>query len=258
MRNYLKRIKENSKVWEICYWWIFRGLMIYALIVGLIGFFKGENDFSDPLQVMANLAAMFAWEIFMMFPKKSILRQMPSFLQDVSVVVLFAASFCGKFLNFYYEVRLWDSVMHLVGGGLCVLLGYQIVVAMQMRDKKICSVPIALFCAFCFSFFASTLWELFEFAMDQVMCMGGSIGDAQHWSFTLAQGTPKEATLFDPVYADRWPIMDTMADIVLNTVGAVIVWIVLKFVPFYHNKGKNDVNKKIENMLEFQDENAAL
>ncbi len=257
MRNYLKRIKENSKVWEICYWWIFRGLMIYALIVGLIGFFKGENDFSDPLQVMANLAAMFAWEIFMMFPKKSILRQMPSFLQDVSVVVLFAASFCGKFLNFYYEVRLWDSVMHLVGGGLCVLLGYQIVVAMQMRDKKICSVPIALFCAFCFSFFASTLWELFEFAMDQVMCMGGSIGDAQHWSFTLAQGTPKEATLFDPVYADRWPIMDTMADIVLNTVGAVIVWIVLKFVPFYH-KGKNDVNKKFENMLEFQDETAAL
>lgn len=257
MKSYLKRIKENSKVWEICYWWIFRGLMIYALIVGLIGFFKGENDFSDPLQVMANLAAMFAWEIFMMFPKKSILRQMPSFLQDVSVVVLFAASFCGKFLNFYYEVRLWDSVMHLVGGGLCVLLGYQIVVAMQMRDKKICSVPIALFCAFCFSFFASTLWELFEFAMDQVMCMGGSIGDAQHWSFTLAQGTPKEATLFDPVYADRWPIMDTMADIVLNTVGAVIVWIVLKFVPFYH-KGKNDVNKKFENMLEFQDETAAL
>lgn len=253
MKAYFKRVKENCKVWEICWWWIFRGLMIYAFIAGLVGYVKGTNDFSDPLQVVANLAAMFAWEIFMMLPEKNVLRFIPSYLQDVSVVVLFAASFCGKFLNFYYEVRLWDSAMHLIGGGLCVLLGYQLLVAMQLRDKKTCSVPIALLFAFCFSFFASTLWELFEFAMDQVMCMGGTIGDAQHWSFTLAQGTPKEATLFDPVYADRWPIMDTMADMVLNTVGAVVVWIILKFVPFFH-KGKNDVNKKITEMLEKEEQ----
>ena len=37
----------------------------------------------------------------------------------------------------------------------------------------------------------------------------------------LAEGTAKEATLFDPIYPERWPIMDTMADTVLNAIGAV-------------------------------------
>ena len=89
-----------------------------------------------------------------------------------------------------------------------------------------------------FSFLASTGWELFEFGFDQVAgMMGGYPGDAQHWSLELALGTPKELTLFDPIVAERWPIMDTMADIVLNTVGAVLSYIFIKVYPYRH-KGR--------------------
>ena len=41
--------------------------MIYAFVAG---FFRTPFDISDPLQVGANFIAMFAWEIFMMFPEK--------------------------------------------------------------------------------------------------------------------------------------------------------------------------------------------
>jgi hypothetical protein len=245
--DYFKRLKENCRTWEVIIWWIFRGLMIYALIQSLIDVANGTRDMSDPLQVLANLAGMFAWEIFMIFPEKSMLRHIPSYIQIVSIIMLFCGSFGGKFLNLYYELRLWDSAMHFVSGVLTVLLGYQVVVAMQKRDKVTCSVPIALLCALGFSFFVSTCWELFEFTTDQVMSNAetGAIGDAQHWSYALAQGTPKDSTLFDTIYPERWPLMDTMGDIILNSVGALIAWVGLKIFPFLH-KGKNDINNEIE------------
>lgn len=216
--------------------------MIYAFIKG---FSKVPFDISDPLQILGNFVAMFAWEIFQMFPKKAFVRHIPSYLQDVAIVMIFAASFGGKYMNFYYDVRWWDSAMHLISGGLCVFLGYEVVVAMQKRDKKVSPLAIAVLCAFGFSFFVSTCWELFEFTADQVMCMKGLMGDAQHWSYELAQGTPKEGTLFDPVYQERWSLMDTMDDIVLNTIGAIIAWITLKIFP-YHHRGTRDINRQIQ------------
>ncbi|MBD8960964.1 MAG: hypothetical protein UDC79_03495 [Acutalibacteraceae bacterium] len=252
MKEYIGRIKSNCKTWEIVFWWIFRALMIYAFIAG---FFRKPFDISDPLQVGANFIAMFAWEIFMLFPEKCFVRHMPSLIQDFSIVMIFAASFCGKFLNFYYDSRFWDSGMHLLSGGLCVLLGYEVVVAMQKRDNKPVSIPVALLCALCFSFFVSTCWELVEFTMDQVMTNPekGTIGDAQHWCYELAKGTSKESTIFDPKNIERWPIMDTMGDIILNSIGAVAAWIFLKIFPYHHGK-KYDVNKEIEEKSEKQKE----
>lgn len=243
MKEYINRIRSNCKTWELIFWWVFRALMIYAFIAG---FFKKPFDISDPLQVGANFIAMFAWEIFMLFPEKCFVRHFPSLIQDFSIVMIFAASFFGKFLNFYYDARFWDSGMHLISGGLCVLLGYEVVVAMQKRDKKTVSVPIALLCALSFSFFVSTCWELVEFTMDQVMTnpAKGTIGDAQHWCYELAKGTPKEATLFPMKDIGRWPLMDTMGDIILNSIGAVVAWIFLKIFPYHHGK-MDDVNKEI-------------
>lgn len=256
MKEYIKRLTTNAKKWEIIMWWIFRALMIFAMIKGIVGMVKGTNDLSDPLQVFGNLLAMFVWEVFQAFPKKTFPRQIPSVMQDILVVMAFCASFCGKFLNFYYDVRWWDSGMHLISGGLCVLIGYEVVVAMQKRDKKAVATSVAVLCAFGFSFFVSTCWELFEFIMDQVMCKtaaqtGGVPGDAQHWCWALAEGTPKEATIFNPYFTDgangydRWPLMDTMQDTILNTIGAVVAWVILKIRP-YHHKGKNDINRIIE------------
>ncbi len=247
MKEKIEVIKNSCKKWEVVYWWIFRALMIYAFIVGCV---KRPFDISDPLQVGANFICMFAWEIFMLFPEKCFVRHIPSMVQDVSIVMIFAASFFGKFLNFYYDARFWDSGMHLISGMLCVLLGYEVVVAMQRRDKKLISVPLAVLCAFCFSFFVSTCWELIEFVMDQVMTNPetGAIGDAQHWCYELAKGTPKEATLFDPKMEARWPLMDTMGDIILNSIGAFVGWVALKIFPYHHGK-RDDVNKEIESLL---------
>jgi hypothetical protein len=237
MKEYISRLKEGCPKRRFIFWWIFRALMIYAFIAG---FFKKPFDITDPLQVGANFLCMFVWEIFMMFPKKSVFRYIPSVVQSFLIVGIFAASFGGKFLNLYYDFRWWDVILHFIGGAACVFFGYEISAAIQKKEKATAPLSLILLCSVGFSFFAATCWELFEFGFDQIACMGGGIGDAQHWSLELAQGTPKMQTLFDPIYPDRWPIMDTMADIVLNSIGALVSFIYIKINPYRH-KGKNDI-----------------
>jgi len=96
-------------------------------------------------------------------------------------------------------------------------------------------LPVALLCSFCFCFFMGIMWELFEFTYDQV-----AGGDSQHWNIALAQVGYR--TLFPELNPSRFALMDTMGDIVCNTVGALIGYIILKICP-YHHRGKNDLNK---------------
>ena len=239
MKNYIATLKENTPTYRFIIWWVFRLLMLYAFVAG---FFKEPFDITDPLQVGANFVCMFVWEIFMLFPKKNCLRYVSSSVQTFLIIGIFAASFGGKFLNLYYDFRWWDVILHTLGGGACVFFGYEICCAMEKRDKKRSSMSIILLCSLGFTFFACTGWELFEFTFDQIACISSAgdimkAGDAQHWCRALAEGTPKIQTLFDPIYDERWPLMDTMADTVLNTVGALVSFIFIKIYPYRH-KGR--------------------
>ena len=237
MKAYIKRLLGASKKWEVVFWWILRAVMIGALIDSI--FFR--KDVQQSLQTGANLLLMFLWEIFQLFPAKTWLRQVPSYIQDFLAPGLFLASFGGAYLNFYYSVPVYDLVFPAVGGFAGAFAGYEVIVAMQKRDKVQCSAAIAVLGAFGFSFFAGTGWELFEFIFDQV-----AGGDAQHWSLALAEAAseqygvplPNVIPELDPM---RWALIDTMEDIVCNTVGAVLAWVILKINP-YHHKGKNNVN----------------
>lgn len=246
--EYFKRIVNTPKKIDLIIWWVFRALLLYAFVRG---FFRVPFDITDPLQVGANFLCTFVWEVFMLLPKSNSLRYVDPRVQTFLIIGIFCGSFCGKYLNWYYDFRWWDVMLHFIGGGACVFFGYEIVTAMQKKEKSAIPLSIVLLCAMGFSFLASTGWELFEFTFDQIACRSSFLanniqaaGDAQHWSFALAQGTPKELTLFNPWWPDRWPLMDTMADIVLNTCGALVAIIFLRIVPYRH-KGKNSVNKII-------------
>lgn len=160
--------------------------------------------------------------------------------------------------------------MHAALGAWAVIIGYEIATAMQKRDKKKTDVPVLLLAAFGFSFIVGTGWELFEFTFDQV-----AGGDSQHWSQSLAiwaaekYNNPALAKpwIFDPssyaprfneptdgtllyssleeVYNARYAVIDTMEDIIFNTVGAVAAYIFLRVKPYNH-KGKNDANATVE------------
>ncbi len=241
MKNYIQRLKDGCTTPRFVIWWIIRASLIFAFVKGFFPDAGQEFDITDPLQVGANFLCTFVWEIFQFFPKKSILRHIPSSVQTFLICGIWCGSFGGKFLNLYYDFRWWDVILHFLGGAVCVFFGYEISCAILKCKKGSAPISLILLASVGFSFLASTCWELFEFSFDQVAGMlSGYPGDAQHWSLELALGTPKELTLFDPINDARWPLMDTMADIVLNSVGALISYIIIRIYPYRH-KGKNKI-----------------
>ena len=209
-------------------------------------------------QMAANLVGMFAWEICMAMSKKNFMRYLPSYIQDVSVLGFFMASFCGAYINLYYSFRFYDLIFHIFGGAAGALFGYEALTAMQHRDKVRSHVPFVVIAAFGFSFICGNAWEIVEFVLGQFF---GS--DAQHWCYQEAQNaaaTYGKDFLANPhivphvisesLWAEgwteatfdyRWALMDTMEDIICNTIGGAIVYVVLLVWP-YHHTGKNNVN----------------
>lgn len=258
VKDYFSRITKTPKKLEIIWWWIFRCIMIFGILDSLFGFTQFGGRPMMVKQMAANLVGMFAWEICQAMSKKNFMRYLPSYIQDISVVGFFMASFAGAYINLYYSFRFYDLIFHIFGGAAGALFGYEALTAMQHRDKVKSHVPFVVLAAFGFSFICGNAWEIVEFVLDQFF---GS--DAQHWCYQEAQNaaaTYGKDFLANPhiiphvisesLWAEgwteatfdyRWALMDTMEDIVCNAIGGVIVYVMLLVWP-YHHTGKRNVN----------------
>lgn len=258
VKDYFSRITKTPKKLEIIWWWIFRCIMIFGILDSLFGFTQFGGRPMMVKQMAANLVGMFAWEICQAMSKKNFMRYLPSYIQDISVVGFFMASFAGAYINLYYSFRFYDLIFHIFGGAAGALFGYEALTAMQHRDKVKSHVPFVVLAAFGFSFICGNAWEIVEFVLDQFF---GS--DAQHWCYQEAQNaaaTYGKDFLANPhiiphvisesLWAEgwteatfdyRWALMDTMEDIVCNAIGGAIVYVMLLVWP-YHHTGKNNVN----------------
>ena len=258
-RNYIADILKNVKKSELIYWWILRGLMIFALIETLVrdSSYSGSNP---PVQIFANLVGMFAYDIIQLFPKKNRLRFFSPRFQDITALGFFLGSFGGAYLNLYYVLPMYDKILHATGTAEGVYIGYEYFCATQLKLRKTCPDRIATLGAMGFGFVLASGWELFEFIYDQFFG-----GDAQHWNFQNALDTAggKIEEIFqmfpiaDPeLFRMRFPLMDTMGDIVMNFVGGLLMYAILRKWPYRH-RGEGDINRQIEEMNRAQQETEA-
>ena len=116
----------------------------------------------------------------------------PSFIAAL-VIFVGGTLFLGEVFDFYERFWWWDVAMHgtsAVGFGL---IGF-VLVFMMFQGDKYAAPPFALaFLAFCFAIFIGTLWEVFEFAMDQLFGLN----------------------------MQKSGLMDTMGDLIVNMAGAL-------------------------------------
>lgn len=246
MKEYIKRHHALSKPGERIFWWIMRLIMIGSIIYSLVV----TKDFTQVAQSCANLVGMFAWEIMMKTSQKSLLSYIPSYVQNITLVGFFLGSFGGAFLNFYYSIPVYDMLLHLFGGAEACFIGYELITAIQMRDKQTAPIALILFGACGISFIFGVGWELFEFTFDQL-----AGGDSQHWSMELAKeaceqygcSMPNVIPALDDM---RYALIDTMEDTIANVLGAVIMTLILKAKP-YHHSGNKDTNQLIAEGKEF-------
>ncbi len=166
------------------------------------------------------------------------------------------APMMGHSYHFYYTVAWWDELLHTLGGVVFAILGAFLLKVINRGGKV--NVFTTAFFALLFSISVSAVWELFEYAMDTFT---GS--DMQKDTFIdfihsyLLGGKTGELGVIDKIdqiiinntalegYIDIG-LIDTMTDILVETVGAVVffVWYLIDRerhpLIVFHNRKKKE------------------
>jgi hypothetical protein len=129
--------------------------------------------------------------------------EIPSEIQIVAVLFVFATLFLGEVRDYYQRFWWWDASLHTTSGLLLGMLGFMFVYMLnEDRHVDLHMRPsfVALF-AFFFAVAIGAVWEIFEFAMDRFF--GTDMQPA-------TEGDPSGLT-------------DTIHDLIVDTLGAAAV-----------------------------------
>ena len=94
---------------------------------------------------------------------------LPDTLEVIILLFIYAAEILGEIRSYYTTYHGWDTMLHTMNGFLCAAIGFALVDILN-REESI-SLHLSPFfmavVAFCFSMTIGVLWEFFEFAMDR-------------------------------------------------------------------------------------------
>lgn len=178
----------------------------------------------------------------------------PVGLETVIFIFIFSAEILGEINAFYVKIPIWDTMLHTTNGFLMAAIGFALIDLFNRSDKfsiKMSPYFVAFF-AFCFSMTVGVLWEFFEFSMDWFFAT-----DMQKdWilpAINSVKLNPMGANI--PIHVDvqsvvingeTWNlggyldigIVDTMKDLMVNFVGAVVFSVIGIFYLKHRGKGK--------------------
>ncbi len=140
----------------------------------------------------------------------------------------------GHSYKLYYTILRWDELLHLFGGFLFALIGFEIVRSITGGGK--CSLWFSALFGLCFSMAVALAWEFFEYGMDAFFGMDMQNDTVVHSIVSYQLGTETGVTGSFPeiheVLIDGTSLAldgyldiglhDTMADSLVETIGAVL------------------------------------
>lgn len=186
--------------------------------------------------------------------------ELPTGLEIILLLFIFAAEILGEIQAYYIKVPEWDTILHTMNGFLMAAIGFSLVDILNRNERfsiKLSPVYVAIV-AFCFSMTIGVVWEFFEFSMDMLFGLdmqkdsivhaissvmldpaGGNHPTAiRHITETAVNGK----ALGLGGYLDIG-LIDTMEDLFVNFIGAVIFSIVGFF--YVKNRGKGKFAKRL-------------
>lgn len=128
---------------------------------------------------------------------------LPAEFHISAVLFAFAALYLGEVQQFYQRIWWWDIALHGTAGLLMGVIGFLMVYILNETDRvKLSLTPgfIAIF-AFLFAISIGTFWEIFEFSVDEIF----------------------DTNMQKPMLGDPSGLTDTMWDMVVNAVGALLI-----------------------------------
>lgn len=177
---------------------------------------------------------------------------LPNVMETIMIIFVFSANIMGELGSFYEKIPIWDTLLHTMNGFICAGVGFGLIDILNRNDKikmNLSPLFVCLF-SFCFSMTVGTVWEFFEFAMDMFFGKDMQKDTIVYGinSVLLSGGTNEITRITDITdtivngqslgiggYLDIG-IIDTMKDLLVNFVGAVVFNIAGFF--YIKNRGK--------------------
>ena len=224
-------------------------LRISVILVAVAQFFNGnyENFFLCILTLILFTIPSFV--------EKNYHIDVPDTLEVIILLFIYSAEILGEIRSFYVRFPFWDTMLHTLNGFLAAAIGFSMVDILN-RNKKF-SFQLSPFfmalVAFCFSMTIGVLWEFFECAMDLFFHM-----DMQKDTIV----TSINSVLLNPEGLNQMiridniqstvvngqdlgiqgyldiGLLDTMKDLFVNFIGAVVFSVIGYFYVKTRGEGK--------------------
>lgn len=185
---------------------------------------------------------------------------LPNTLEIIILLFIYAAEILGEIGAYYVTFPYWDTVLHTMNGFLCAAIGFSLLDILNRTSRvRFHLSPLYLaIVAFCFSMTVGVVWEFFECIMDQLFFLDMQKDSVVHTIGTIlldptggnhpvvlrnitdvivVQSDGTQTALSLGGYLDIG-LLDTMEDLFVNFIGALLFSIIGYFYVRSRGKGK--------------------
>lgn len=244
-RNRLVKTPPYKNKTTLIVYLILRALIIFALVRAVL-----RGDYESVFLCTLSLVLLLMPSIL----QRKLDITLPGIMEIIILLFIFAAEILGELASFYVRVPNWDTMLHTVNGFLCAAIGFALVDMLNRNERfsfELSPVYLAIV-AFCFSMTVGVVWEFFEFAADRFIGLDmqkdtvvkaiGSVAldpsmsnkvihikDISDVIIVHSDGSSQALGLGG--YLDIG-LYDTMKDLFVNFIGAVV----FSFIGFFYVK----------------------
>lgn len=208
-------------------------LRAIVIIIAVLQFFNGNyaNAMLCVMTLMLFLLPAFVESTFNV--------RLPSMLEIIVLLFIFSAEILGELGDYYVRFTFWDTMLHTLNGFLAAAVGLSLIDILNRSERfdlHLSPFFVALM-SFCFSMTIGVLWEFFEFGMDyffhtdmqkdtivtsisSVLLNPEGVNDPVKIN-NITETVVNGQSLGIAGYLDIG-IIDTMKDLFVNFIGAVV------------------------------------
>lgn len=238
-----ENIREHKALFAV--YVLLRASVILILIAQIM-----NNDWERAFYCILALVLMFIPS----FIENNWHIDIPDTLEIIVLFFIYAAEILGELRAYYINVPFWDTMLHTITGFLAAAVGFSLCDIFNRNENiKFSLSPFFLaFVAFCFSMTVGVCWEFLEFSMDSLLGTDTQKDTIIHVINTVeldATRTNQVVTIDDITevyFQDGTPLglggyldiglIDTMKDLFVNFIGAVV----FSIIGFFYTKSRGE------------------
>lgn len=267
----MKAAYHESKRSSLLVYMVLRVLIIVCMVLQVI-----RGNFDNALLCLFALVLL----LVPFFVQRKFKITLPNTLEIIILLFIFSAEILGEIQNFYGIIPFWDTMLHTINGFLAAAIGFSLINLLNENSHHFNLSPLYLcLVAFCFSMTIGVIWEFFEFGADRFLKLDMQKDRIvnQISSVELDPDKANNPVIIDNIgstviydqngdklvtingYLDIG-IIDTMKDLIVNFIGAIVFSIfgyfylvtggknefVANFVP---TKGSRKLSPNIQRMI---------